>query len=168
MGKPRKQCSLVGNENFLNIVGYVQTHIVLINLAAVSPKDQEETDNSSPSKSCKEENYNISQNMNTSHKHSRLSVPRSLLFKNLDSNEKDFQLSNNKTSSFQKEHVAPYTMTVSSKQNSVMSDNQISQVTKTLSSSTPKKNQFRHQQSEGFKIHLQQHHKTSNLNPEDS
>ncbi|GFQ82374.1 uncharacterized protein TNCT_411331 [Trichonephila clavata] len=211
------------------------------------PEDQEETDNSSPSKSCKEGNSNISQNMNTSPEHSYcVPVPRrSLFLKNSESNEKGFPFSYNKTSSFQKQsfqsistqssganylrkdcqdtinvpdnvivkvnqleemrhqfatmnrHFSPisplpptpppknivskynqpskdltafnpYTMTVSSKQNSVMSDNQISQVSKTPSSSTPKKNQFCHQQSEGFEIPIEQLHNTSNLNPEDS
>ncbi|GFT55378.1 hypothetical protein TNCV_989191 [Trichonephila clavipes] len=64
--------------------------------------------------------------------------------------------------------INPCTASVSSNQSSVTSNNQILQVTKAPSSSTPRKNQFCHQQSKGFEIPSEQLHDTSNLNPEDS
>ncbi|GFT55369.1 probable RNA-directed DNA polymerase from transposon BS [Trichonephila clavipes] len=64
--------------------------------------------------------------------------------------------------------INPCTASVSSNQRSVTSNNQILQVTKAPSSSTPRKNQFCHQQSKGFEIPSEQLHDTSNLNPEDS
>ncbi|GFU89639.1 hypothetical protein TNCV_4245021 [Trichonephila clavipes] len=63
--------------------------------------------------------------------------------------------------------INPCTASVSSNQSSVTSNNQILQITK-APSSTPRKNQFCHQQSEGFEIPSEQLNETSNLNPEDS
>ncbi|GFY39568.1 uncharacterized protein TNIN_109861 [Trichonephila inaurata madagascariensis] len=207
--------------------------------------DQEEMDDLSPSKSCKG-NSSVPQSMDTSEHSYCAPVPRSLVVKNLESNEKSFQFSK-KTSSYQKQSlqsistqsfganyrikncqdaidylnvpdvnvqvnkldemrhqlatmnrhfspisplpptpppkiivskynqpckdltaVNPCTASVSSNQNSVSSDNQILQVFKAPSSSTPRKNKFRHQQSEGFEIPSEPLHDTSNLNPEDS
>ncbi|GFU00913.1 uncharacterized protein NPIL_597161, partial [Nephila pilipes] len=58
-------------------------------------------------------------------------------------------------------------LTLSSNQNFQKTINQELQETK-LSSSTPKENQFRHQQSEGFEVSDDQPHNTSNLNSKDS
>ncbi|GFU10340.1 uncharacterized protein TNCV_2362101, partial [Trichonephila clavipes] len=64
--------------------------------------------------------------------------------------------------------INPCTASVSSNQSSVTSNNQILQVTKAPSSSTPRKRKFCRQQSEGFEIPSGQLYYASNLNPEDS
>lgn len=209
-----------------------------------SSEDQEkETDHSPPSKSCKEEKSNISQNVKTTPEHSYCApVPRrSLVFKSPENIEKGFQFKGNKTSSFQRPKqssgvnyfmkgcqdaiddlnvsdyvnetvnqleeircqfstvnrqispispipptpppknttsrynmsskdlttINPCIVIASPNQNSQISNNRISQETKSPYS-TPRKNQFCHQQSEGFEVPTEQPHNTSNLNSEDS